>query len=263
MTTNRLIVNSLSRTFGSPGSYVIALPNTPLRNNPKDNTYVTVISCVLPLTYYPINKYNNTIRFTEKNNTTLVATGITIVTPPGRYSGASFAAAIQTEMNAATANALVYTITFNALSAKLTFDNGSAVTFTTTLNFSSPLFTAEETLGFTSLVDAPFTTGAGVLTSPFLIDLGGPTVIQIRSSDFRSTVYDTSAGCTSNIMVSVPVNSLFAANSTMNFYPAIPVQLKINGTVDSLHITLTDQYNNIIDFNGANNTIELGIFERD
>lgn len=69
---------------------------------------------------YPINSYNNSLVFEEKNNASTVSLTIT----PNLYTGTQLATYLSTEMTAQSLEGNTYTITYDSQSKKFTF--GSA-----------------------------------------------------------------------------------------------------------------------------------------
>ena len=98
-------VDSDYRKSGTSSNFLYDLP-------PRDFDSVAVISANVPKSYYLIQSVNNTITFTENG------TPRTLTVPAGNYSVYDFITVLKSLLNT---GALVYDITYNKYTAKLTF----------------------------------------------------------------------------------------------------------------------------------------------
>lgn len=143
---NEIIISSRDREFGTTNNFSVRM------NNITHIEKLSIRKIVIPMTWYPINQFNNRLDF---NDGTLRP----ITIPEGVYTASSLAAEIQSLMNASP-SALTFTVVFNNVTKKITINETSGPTnFILDLNISNSIY---EIIGFTqsTLSGAATYTGA-------------------------------------------------------------------------------------------------------
>lgn len=106
-----LFLHSYNARESAPATYEWLINDSHL--NAFREFSVAVHNMTFPNTVYPINTYNNLLYLVENGGATVVVT-----IPINNYTGAQYATALETALNAA--GALVYTVTYDAQSLRLT-----------------------------------------------------------------------------------------------------------------------------------------------
>lgn len=148
---NEIIISSRDREFGTIDNFSVRM------NNIAHIEKLSIRKIVIPLTWYPINQYNNRLDFNDG-----VLRNITI--PEGVYSAVTLAAEIQSQMNASP-SALTFTVLFNNVTNKITINETSGPTnFALNLNIDNSI---HEIIGFAKTDQ----TGAATYTGPQTVDI--------------------------------------------------------------------------------------------
>ncbi len=244
----RIYINSNSRSTGTSGNFTVALKTNPIEVSSAYDIFIAVTTATIPLTYFPISASNNQLSWSELGG------DVTDTITPGYYTGSSFASAIEALLTDNSPGTLTYTVVYNSDTGKITITVPSG---TLTLKFSSAASTLTTAMGFTTAGDIPVTTS---LTSTNPISIGGPKTILIRINGITSNMYSTYDSATTNILAVIPVvGSRF--NTTV-FQPSILTPCRLQSTLRDISIVITDEYSNVLDFNGVNVDIELSIYKR-
>jgi hypothetical protein len=148
---NEIIISSRDRETGTTDNFTVRM------NNITHIEKLSIRKIVIPLTWYPINQYNNRLDFNDG-----VLRPITI--PEGVYTATSLAAEIQSQMNASP-SALTFTVVFNNVTKKITINETSGPTnFILDLNIANSIY---EVIGFAQST----LSGAATYTGPNTVDI--------------------------------------------------------------------------------------------
>lgn len=164
--------------------------------NDLTNYSLSIESVSFPNAVYVINSTNNKIYWKEDGGATITSTLTT-----NNYTGDEIAVELQAQLNADTALARVYTVTYDSQSKKLTVSCNAGVP--DTIQFVSGDFNTYNELGY----NAP-TSALTILTSDYPIRLDGTQYIDVVSS--IGNMNYSSNGRT-NILARVPVLSGFGS----------------------------------------------------
>lgn len=240
----------LFNQYSGGGSFSVSLTGANVTNKSSVSVKVCIASATIPLTYYGINTNNNTLSFTEG------AVVCTATIAPGNYTSTSISAAVQAAMNAASVNAISYTVTLSTNNGRVTFASSSAIVNTT---ISVTLSTAIQPLGLGTTALAAFN-ATTPLTVPNIANLIGPTEVHIRCANFVTDIYESQIQTPSTIMAVVPiVGNQF---DSLIYQPAIAKQFSdVSGKIDSLSFNITDEFGQTINFNGYGVKLTLALFE--
>lgn len=155
---------------------------------------VSVENVMFHRTQYIVRSVNNTLVWQENG----VGTDITSTLTAGVYTADEIATEVQTQMNADTSNAYVYTVTYNDNTKKLEISTPIPDTFAITANS-----TCLDILGFTG--DETSFDSSKVANSP--INLGGELYVDLELRGFSNANILTRGGPgTNSIFARVPLN---------------------------------------------------------
>jgi len=146
-----------------------------------------------------------------------------------------------------------FTATYNKFSMKITLTSTSANTVTLKWTQSNSF----KVLGFSNAIDVDVVS-AGTTISDNIIDLATIHSLMIKSNTASNMVFSTRAGFSQTIQkVSVDVNSGTIIYLNQNDSRQHTV---LNSNVDMLDLRITDQNDNLINFNNINYEITVGFF---
>lgn len=234
-----LIVNSFDRTSGTDSDFEITFGGLPQFSEMAMRS-VTFTNCV-----YNVTSDNSTFSFIEDSTDTCVAT-----LSPGNYDTVSMASYLATAMNAATANARTYTITFNSNPTGKTTITASAGTVSIlpvngNLNFM---------LGYSNTTAS--TPGLST-TAPNCYSLDRYSNIYIQCEQIVGQLYNTITGTQTNYLDSFPLGS-FDFGDVFTFSPRNLVWRKLSfGILRNLRFRLVDESGTQISTNGKYITFEI------
>jgi len=205
------------------------LKNVVANSDSTDFIDFSVESCQLPVAFYNITAYNNTLDF---NGTIL-----TIL--PGNYNTTSLRTEILYQLIANSISTV--TIDFSTVTGKYTFSDSLA-------NFT--LYYATSTmfniLGF--IVNQNHTSTSLALTSTYPVNLLGPLKLKISSKEINITNIDSASGGHTNTLVEIPISAsnfgLILYTNVSNIHSVLH-QKSLNG----FDIRITDDNGDLVDFN--------------
>jgi hypothetical protein len=228
LSSNSSILNN-----GSLKSVMTFSTNSILKKE-KDILYnlISVVHCEIPVSYYIINETNNYLSLSTGNYTLL----------NGNYNASSFKSMLLSLIGTN------FTIILDTATGKYTITHSSS-------DFTIyPSSTCYKLMGF--IQNTTYTSIAFSITMPYPCNFLGISRIKIKSNVLKTDNIDTYSGGKSNLLTTIPVNSasygLILYQNLVGFKNIIP-----NITVDYIDITLTDENDNIINFNGIDNYITL------
>jgi hypothetical protein len=239
-------INSVDRISGTDSnfSYKIELP--------KDKIYdrVVILNASMPKSYYLIPK-NSFLTLRE------LTTDVNITVPPGNYNRKSFATVITNLLNSNSPNGWIYTIAYpdaftNADLGKYIYSVSGNGVNQPSLIFNTQLY---KQFGFNKGSTNVFVSNQ--LTSVNVLKFQSEDVILIHSDlvdnggdDILHEIYSNGSPNLSNI-----VHECFAPENNS----------RILSTSNSgvYRFTITDEDNNIIDFNGLNITFTVLFYKKD
>ena len=217
-------INSIhfQTSFRSGGN--LTNPSFILNDTLNDIVGVKVKSAMIPLSFYTFDTRNQYIYFVEGSGSTLTA-----IIPSGIYTSSTLPAVLQTAMNGAVGATLTYTITYSAVSNKLTFTASLS-----TLKFVSGANNAYYELGIISTdLNAPSLS----ITPSQTIDLSGVKVINFVSNISGVQVINKNFNVLCSIICEDSQNSIQAFRDDGNDY----INTNISSLSD-LHFNLYDEF---------------------
>lgn len=147
-----------------------------------------ILEAQIPFTYYIFNSSNNTFLLSESDG----GGNVTVTIPVGNYTSTTILAALNTALNAVSANSHTYTTTYSDLTQKLTVTSNAGTTKTFTFTFGTGVDDPGYTnpmlwLGFAG--GANTSTTAQVLAAPYVIQLTGANYVYINSRSLGALVH--------------------------------------------------------------------------
>ena len=215
----------------------------------KDVAYVEVgiVSAEIPVSFYTINEYNNTLRIIFNSIT------FNMELVKGNYNATTLITEIRTKIDLAIVGAAPIEISLNRINGKLVWTNTSAIDDFTLVKAGSSLWYV---LG---LDDSVATYDANpTITPPFPLNLLGTNNVSIRTNNLATMNYNSRDAGSSNVLADIPVDAspfgILLYKNTSITYNILRVL-----NVNRFSISMLDDNNNPIDFNNANWTITLAL----
>lgn len=201
----------------------------------------SIVNCVFPVSYYLINDSNNYIIISVNGQP-----NITYTFPNGNYNINDFI------KQWALTVGNTWTLTYNNINNKLTFQYPTVFTFTNT-----PIFSI---LGFDKNIAyyTSYISGSSYqLIPPYIINFGGFLKLNILTSSFNFKNVDSKKG-ENNIIASIPVNCAHNGYIQFNNFTNFNFIFK-NNQISDLNIMVQDEFGNYVDFNNIDWSITLQI----
>lgn len=214
------------------------VPNLYQTNNLVTHTTIKCLHAEIPYSFYVVNEYNNLLSITDKFNEIQL-----YQIPFGNYNANTFMKYITPLLPGG------MTISFNNTTGKftLTYNHVFSVNSTSTCNI---LLGFEKNTTYISIDDK--------ITFPYLANFIGTKNIYLKIPNLILDNYNTATmdrATLSNIPCNVPPFSIIMyENSSGSSTTIKSIQLP-----DVLYIQLTDDQNNLIDFNNTDFSITLQI----
>lgn len=202
-----------------------------------------ILSAELPYSFYNISSdiKNNEIKYSDSG------VDYTFTLPTQDYDINELVRVITDSVT------FPFTATYNKFTMKITLTSTSANTVTLKWTQSNSF----KVLGFSNATDIDVVS-AGTTISDNIIDLATIHSLMIKSNTASNMVFSTRAGFSQTVQkVSVDVNSGAIIYLNQNDSRQHTV---INSNVDMLDLRITDQNDNLVNFNNINYEITVGFF---
>lgn len=202
-----------------------------------------ILSAELPYSFYNISSdiKNNEIKYSDSG------VDYTFTFPTKNYDINELIRVITADTN------FPFTATYDKFTMKITLTSTSLNTITLKWTESNSF----KVLGFSNTIDVDVVS-AGTTISDNIIDLATIHSLMIKSNTASNMVFSTRAGFSQTIQkVSVDVNSGDIIYLNQNDSRQHTV---INSNIDMLDLRITDQNDNLVNFNNINYEITVGFF---
>ena len=219
----------------APQNSVMTFAMNGILKKEKDILYnlISVVHAEIPVSYYIVNANNNFLS-TSLGNYTLTN---------GNYNATTFKTMFLTLLGAN------WTLTLNSITGVYTL----AYTSNFTINATS---TCYKLLGMK--YNTAYTSTSLSLTFPYPCNFLGVQRLKIKSTVLKTDNVDTFSNGRSNLLTTIPVSSapygLIVYNNLVGLKNILP-----NMNIDFIDITVTDESDNIINFNGIDIYLTLQI----
>jgi len=223
--SNQINLSSSSASIKNGSNNSVMIFNIPVIKKEQNILYnqVSLINAQIPVSYYTIN---------ESNNLLVLSTGsFTLIS--GNYNATSFKTML---------------LTLLGVSFSMTLDNSTGkYTLTKIGGFTiMPTTTCYKILGIEKNVTY---VSSGTLIFPYPCNFLGINRLKIKSSVFKTNNLDSNSNGHSDLLATIPVNvsqySLITYDNLVNFKNIIH-----NEDVNFIDITITDETDTIVNFNG-------------
>lgn len=220
------------------GSYkskiTVQLPDLAFHNEKIQNVYLSVNHCEVPNSFYVVNYTNNQI----------VINSITYTVAVGNYNVNTFITALLSVLPTG------YTITYSSITNKFTFNYTSNFT----INASNKNCTLNRVIG---LGTTDITSVTNILILPYVVNFLPLQRINFRTNFFNFNNYNSSDGSSD---VFLPLQNNAGQLSMINYINQTGDEYLVQDrTISTFIISVTDDYNNLINFNGVDWTMTLTI----
>jgi len=209
----------------------------------NEEIHQIILSAELPYSFYNISGdiKNNEIKYSDSG------VDYTFTLPTKDYDINELVRVITADTN------FPFTATYDKFTMKITLTSTSANTVTLKWTQSNSF----KVLGFSNAIDVDVVS-AGTTISDNIIDLATIHSLMIKSNTASNMVFSTRAGFSQTVQkVSVDVNSGAIIYLNQNDSRQHTV---INSNVDMLDLRITDQNDNLVNFNNINYEITVGFF---
>jgi hypothetical protein len=216
--------------------------------------YISVTNAQIPSSFYIINETNNVLVYNYIDTTVR-----TITLTKGNYNATNIISEIQSKLTIA---GTPITITIDKITGKLLFSQyGTTISFyQNPLSSLLGLFTESSVLTSTTISDA-----LGVINAPYPLNLLGVKQLLIKSSALCISSYDSRTLGLNDAIVSIPCNSAPFGLILFESQTDLDKHLLISNSIEQIDIRISDEHDNLINFNNVNwcITIALSIERRD
>lgn len=218
--------------------FTFKLNGTVIKDKHVKYRTISVVHAEIPISYYVVNSNNNQLSITVLGVTTVYTL------TNGNY-------------NASTFKTMLLGLLGSTFNMSLNSSTGIYTITNTTNNFTiNSTSTCYRLMGFA--VSTSYTSTSLSLTLPYPCNFLGINRYNIKSTVLTTTNLCSYSNGRNNILVTIPVtnaqNGLVTYTNVSNFK-----SLLTNDQVDFFDISITDEYNNEIDFNGIDVFITLQI----
>lgn len=211
---------------------------------------ISLISCVIPYSWYIINDRNNEVSITEDGTTTIF--NLT----NGNYNIREIALLLENLLNENTTNETVYNVSYSKYTNKLTISTDTPDKETTFIFYHS-----YEILGFNYWEIYTMTT-AVPLSSVNVCNIYADDNIYIRSNLINHNAIDSYTRSPTDILQKIEIHAtqggyIFLTNTSTPL-------TSDNKNISSIQLFITDEWDDIINLNGLNwsCTLQITTFEK-
>jgi len=210
-------------------------------------SYISVVNAQFPVSFYTINDVNNSFVLVLPD---LFNTPFTITIPNGNYNATSLISALIPAF-ASLSIPFTMAITINKLTGKLTFSAPTDPTFAFQSS-STDMTTILGVVGWENQVSVN-----GSFTASYPLNLLGIKVISVKSSILAISAYTSETLGFSNTLSTIPID--VASFNMVSYVSNNDLDKHILRTkhIDAIDISLTDENENLIDFNNIDWTLTL------
>ena len=214
-------------------SLFFQLPSLYVKDNKTQYAKISIVHAEIPVSYYVVNINNNILYINS------IKYSLTV----GNYTTTTFITMLLTIIPSG------FSCTFSSLIRKYT------LTYTSNFTINSGS-TCYNLMGFNNLTS--YTSTSFSLLMPNVADFSGIKRVNICSNLLKCFNYDSITGQNSNLLASIAVNS--SAGGIIYFLNQSNFSCLVNNnSIDYLDIQITDEYNNLINFNNCNVFLTLQI----
>lgn len=210
---------------------------------------ISLISCVIPYSWYLVNDRNNEIDIIEYDGETQYNAIINLTN--GNYNIREIAVILETELNNNTQNETVYSVEFSKYTNKLTISTETP-NKRTTFDF----YWSYELLGFNYWETYEMTTETPLISSN-ICNIYTDDNLYIRSNLNNTLSIESQTKSATNILQKVEIQASQGSYIYLNNY--ITPLISDIGKINSISLYITDEWGETISLNGLNWSCSLRI----
>ena len=235
--SNQINLSSNTATVKNGSYNSVMLFNLPVMKTEKNVLYnqVSLISAQIPVSYYTIN---------DNNNLFILSSGSYTLTN-GNYNATSFKTMFLNLLNLLGSS---FSMTLDTSTGKYTLIGSYTILSTTTCY---KILGLEKGKSYVS---------TGSLTFPYPCNFLGVNRIKIKSGCFKTNNLDSNSNGHSDLLATIPVNASQYGLINYNNYGMFK-NIIHNEDITFIDITITDESDNIINFNGIDVHLTIQIDE--
>ena len=232
--------NSATTSNGSKNSVMLFNLNNILKKE-QDIIYnlISIVHAEIPVSFYTVNATNNNIRIKIGTNPSNI-----YYFTNGNYNASTFKAMLLSILPTG------FTLSLNTITGKFTLG------YTTSFSIGNSS-TCYKLMGFIANTNY-YSDGSNNIVMPYCCNFMGINRLKIKSGIIQTNNLDSYSRGKSNMLCSIPVNNasggLIVYNNISQFKSIFP-----NNNLDYIDISITDELDQEIDFNGVDIYITLQI----
>ena len=203
--------------------------------------FLSVQNANIPVSFYIINEYNHRLVLKDVGG----GGNHNIDLDYGNYSASTLIIELQNKINIGFPHTCI--ITFNKNNGKLIFQFSGDTQIRNTSTISNILGIGSGNLSS----DASY-----IINIPYPLNLLGTKKLYIKSKSLDISTFDSQSGNMINIIATIPVSESFYG--LINYIPANETKFLLTTNIlDEIDIMITDDENNLINFNNLNWSMTL------
>jgi len=223
--SNQINLSSNSATIKNNSYNSVMIFNLPILKSEKNISYnqISLIHAQIPVSYYTINENNNTFNLSSGSYTLI----------NGNYNATTFKSMFLNLLGSS------FLLTLDSSTGKYTLSNSSG--FTILPSSCYKILGLEKDKSYVVTSSLTFTYPCNFLSINRL---------KIKSSVFKTNNLDSSSNGHSDLLATIPVN--VSQYGLINYINYVGFKNTIsNQDINYIDITITDEENNIVNFNGV------------
>jgi hypothetical protein len=230
--------------------------------SPSKSYYMRLENTLLPKSFYDIDSNNNTFLVIEDDGT---PSTLTVNISPGNYTITELLTELETELDTNTADANAYTLSYDDITNKVTFNCAFGTSTSVTIDSIANGSTLNALLGFgkntPTLSDSQISLTNGVdNTATYVVDLDTKSYVIIEATNLTSKNY-YDKNIQKHVGQIIPMN--VDRNEKQHFENSDGHLSLLNGkqSFNRVEFILKDEDGNILDLNGIDWSTTLCIYE--
>ena len=210
---------------------------------------VSLVSCVIPYSWYVVNDRNNTISMIETDNIETFTTDFQLTN--GNYNIREITSLLEIMLNDNTKNETSYSVQYSKSTNKITIS-----TITEDRKTTFDFYYTYELLGFTYWNTYDLTIDTPVI-SPNVCNVYPDDNIYIRSNLMNHEAIDSFTRSATDILQKIEIRETHGSYIFLNNH-VTPLRSDIM-SISKIDLFITDEWNEVINLNGLNWSLTLKI----
>ena len=265
-------VNSKDRDNGNIEDFYILLSHQiKFNQSGKKSYFLRLENVMIPKTFYDIDSTNNVFQVLEEDGVGGYDT-ITITIPEGNYTITELLTQLESDLDTDTMNANAYTLAYDDINNLISFEYTGATSADVIVDTIANGSTLNALLGFGKDTTTLQTINGVALTdttqtflttvsqdAPYVVDLDTKSYIEIITDITSNNFYDKDIQ--KHIGVVVPINVDRNEKQYYANHEGHMTKLNSKSPLSKISLKLIDEYDNTIDLNGVDWSLEVNIYQ--